>query len=298
MPDPTQWLLLALLGAATAAAVAWPLLRGAAPPPPAANAEAEARTLRHRVALEGLLDVEADRRAGSLDDVAYERERAEAEERAASTLSEPPAAVAAAPSRGSGRRTAAWLGGGLAVALLVGFALPAPNGVAERTVVDRALAADLAREAARQAEIQRLLTALEGNPTEPRVLSDLADAYLAGSTAQDLERAATALQVLLAVEPRNRSAFQRLVTAYVAAADWPDAQAATDSYAQVAGDQEPDIPFFRGLIAFRQGQYEAAVRHFDEFLALAPDDARAAMVSSLRAEAAGELPDVSAAPGG
>ncbi len=88
------------------------------------------------------------------------------------------------------------------------------------------------------------------------------------------------------------------MTAYISAADWPDAQAATDSYAVVAGDDEPDIPFFRGLIAFRQGQNSAAVRHFDRFLELAPDDDRAAMVNSLRAEAAGELPGGSAAPGG
>ncbi|MGZ8563929.1 MAG: tetratricopeptide repeat protein, partial [Candidatus Limnocylindria bacterium] len=148
------------------------------------------------------------------------------------------------------------------------------------------------------ADIGRLLTALAADPRDPQVLSDLADAYLDGSTAQDLQRAATALLVLLAVEPENRSAYRRLITAYVAAADWPDAQAATDSYALIAGDDEADIPFFRGMIAFRQGQDEAAVRHFDAFLALAPDDARAAMVRSLRAEAAGELPAGSAAPGG
>ena len=299
MPDATQWLLLALIGIGTAAAVGWPLLRGAsATQAPAPNADAEAQALRHRVALEALLDVEADRRAGSLDDGAYQRERAEAEERAALTMTEPEAAPATAPTSGNGRRTAAWLGAALVVALLVGFALPTPNGVAERTVVDRALAAEMAREAARQAEIQRLLGELTADAQDPQVLSDLADAYLAGSTALDLQRAATALQVLLAVEPQNRSAYRRLVTAYVAAADWPHAQAATDSYALIVGDDEADIPFFRGLIAFRQGQDEAAVRHFDAFLALAPDDDRAAMVRSLRAEAAGELPAGSAAPGG
>lgn len=303
MPDLTQWILLALIGLATAAAIGAPLLWGGstASPAAAANAEAEARALRHRVALEGLLDVEADRRAGSLDDAAYQRERTEAEERAAQTLTEaeePSLSPAAAPAPGSGRRAVAWLGAGLAAALLVGFALPAPNGLAERKVVNQALADELAREADRQAEIQRLLAALATDPQDPQVLSDLADAYLAGSAAQDLQRAAVALQVLLAVEPQNRSAYRRLVSAYVSASDWTDAQAATDSYAVVAGEDEPDIPFFRGLIAFRQGDTAAAVHHFDRFLELAPDDARAAMVSSLRAEAAGELPGSSAAPGG
>lgn len=299
MPDALQWLLLALIAVATAVAVGWPLLRGAsAAPATTSNPEAEARALRHRVALEGLLDVEADRRAGSLDDAAYQRERADAEERAAQTLIEPGAPVAApARTTRNGRRAATWLGAGLAAALLVGFALPAPPGLGARTLVNQALADELAREAARQATIQRLLTALAADPQDPQVLSDLADAYLAGSSTEDLQRAAVALQVLLAVDPQNRSAYRRLVTAYISAADWTDAVAATNSYAGIAGEDEPDIPFFRGLIAFRQGENGAAVREFDRFLALAPDDPRAAMVSSLRAEAAGELPGSSAPPG-
>lgn len=301
MPDVLQGVLFALIALATATAVGWPLLRGVSTAPAEApNPEAEARALRHRVALEGLLDVEADRRAGSLDDASYARERSEAEERAAESLTEPPPAVppTPAPTPRNGRRAAAWIGAGLAVALLVGFALPGANGLGERTVVNQALADQLAREADRQADIQRLLSALSADPQDPQVLSDLADAYLAGSSAEDLKRAAVALQVLLAVEPQNTSAYRRLITAYVSAADWTDAQAATDSYAAVAGDDEPDIPFFMGLIAFRQGDAAAAVRHFDRFLELAPNDPRATMVSSLRAEAAGELPGSSAPPGG
>lgn len=297
MPDALQWVLLALIAAVTAAAVGRPLLRPSRSVTFDTEADAELRELRHRVALEGLLDVEADRRAGSLDDAAYERERAAAEERAAQTLTEPQSPVAArARTTRNGRRAATWLGAGLAAALLAGFALPAPPGLGARTVVNQALADDLAREAARQAEIQRLLTSLAANSQDPQVLSDLADAYLAGSSSEDLQRAAVALQVLLAVDPQNRSAYRRLVTAYISAADWTDALAATDSYAGIAGEDEPDIPFFRGLIAFRQGQNEAAVRNFDRFLELAPGDDRAAMVSSLRAEAAGELPGSSAPP--
>jgi cytochrome c-type biogenesis protein CcmI len=297
MPDALQWLLLALVAVATAAAIGGPLLHSSRSVTFDTEADAESRALRHRVALEGLLDVEADRRAGSLDDAAYERERTEAEERAAQTLTEPAAAATAPAPTGSGRRTATWLAAALAAALLVGFALPGPNGLGERTVVNQALADAQATEAHRQAEIQRLLTALAAHPEDPGVLSDLADAYLNGSSSEDLRRAAVALQVLLAVDPQNRSAYRRLVTAYISAADWKDAQAATDSYGALAGNDEPDIPFFRGLIAFRQGQNEAAVHNFDRFLQLAPNDGRVPMVSSLRAEAAGELPGSSASPG-
>ena len=303
MPEVVQGLLLAGLGLATAAAIGWPLIRPrtGAVAPPAAESEVEARALRHRVALDALLDVEADRRAGSLDDASYERERAEAEARAAETLTEPlqvPASPEPAARPAAGRRMAIWLGAALGAGLLIGFVLPAPAGLAERTVVNQALADELAREAARQAEIQRLLGALTADPKNPQVLSDLADAYLAGTSLQDLQRAAVALEVLLGVEPQNGSAYRRLVTAYISAADWTDARAATDSYAAIAAANEPDIPFFRGLIAFRQRDNGTAIREFDRFLLLAPHDARASMVISLRAEAAGELSGASPSPGG
>ena len=298
MPDLAEWALLAAAGLAVAVAVAWPLLRGGSSPT-AGDPEREARGLRHRIALEALLDVEADRRAGSLDDAAYQRERAEGEARAGQTLAEldalPPSA-APAPAHRRGRRATTALGAVLSVALLVGFALPGPIGLAERTVVNQPLADALAREAARQADIQRLLGELEGNPLNAAVLSDLADAYLAGSTLDDLQRAAAALQLLIASDPQNGSAYRRLITAYLTAGDWADAQAATDSYAQFADANEPDIPFFRGLIAFRTGESATAVEQFNRFLELAPHDERASMVSSLRAEAAGQLPGASASP--
>ena len=302
MPEVVQGLLLAGIGLVTAMAIGWPLIRvrSGAVAPHAAESDAEARALRHRVALDALLDVEADRRAGSLDDASYERERAEAESRAAETLTQPSERHASPEPpvrRETGRRMALWLAATLAAALLIGFVLPAPTGLAERTVVNQALADELAREAARQAEIQRLLGALTADPKNPQVLSDLADAYLAGTTLPDLQRAAVALEVLLGVEPQNASAYRRLVTAYISAADWADARAATDSYAAIAAD-EPDIPFFRGLIAFRQGDSATAIQEFDRFLQLAPHDARASMVISLRAQAAGELPGASASPGG
>lgn len=291
MPDLAQWALLVAIGLVVAGAIAWPLLRPAASVTHEAQPGAETRALRHRVALDALLDVEADRRAGSLDDASYERERAEAEARAAETL-EPVAgeAAVAPPPRRSARPTVAALGALVALALLVGFALPGSIGLGQRTVVNQALADALEEEADRQAEIQRLLGLFEANPADAQVVSDLADAYLAGGSAEDLQRAAVALQVLLALEPEDHSAYRRLINAYIVTGYYDDASATTDAYATIADADEPDIPFYRGLIAFRRGDNETAVREFDRFLALAPDDGRAAMVSGLRAEATGELP--------
>jgi cytochrome c-type biogenesis protein CcmH len=299
MPDLTQWVLLAVIGLAVAAAIAWPLLRGATRTATFdTGADAEAQALRHRVALDALLDVEADRRAGSLDDASYERERAEAEARAAETLLPHLATAPAQAAQGQGREMIVALGALVALSLLVGFALPGSIGLGQRTVVNQVLADAMSQEAARQAEIQRLLGLFEANPRDAKIVSDLADAYLAGDSAEDLQRGAVALQILLALEPDNHSAYRRLINAYIVTGHYDDARATTDSYATIAGPDEPDIPFYRGLIAFRRGDEATAVREFDRFLALAPDDGRVSMVSSLRAEAAGELPGASAAPGG
>jgi cytochrome c-type biogenesis protein CcmI len=300
MPDLAQWALLAVIALAVAAAIAWPLLRpGSRTVTFDTQAEAEAHALRHRVALDALLDVEADRRAGSLDDASYERERTEAEARAAETLEPVPAEIpsgAEAPRYGRGIIVA--FGALIALALLVGFALPGSIGLAQRTVVNQPLADAIAREADRQAEVQRLLDLFAANPRDAQVVSDLADAYLAGDSAGDLQRAAVALQILLVLQPDDHSAYRRLVNAYLVTAHYDDAQAATDSYATIAGADEPDIPFYRGVIAFRRGDSATAVREFDLFLELAPEDGRAPMVSGLRAEAAGELSGASPAPGG
>jgi cytochrome c-type biogenesis protein CcmH len=302
MPDLAQWALLVTIGLAAAAAIAWPLLRrgsSSVGPDTEAEAEAEALALRHRVAMDALLDVEADRRAGSLDDASYERERAEGEARAAETL-EPAAAhprVQPATS-GSARPMVAGLAALIALALIVGFVLPGSIGLGQRTVVNQALADQIAQESDRQAEIQRLLGLFEANPKDAGVVSDLADAYLAGGSGDDLQRAAVALQILLALEPANHSAYRRLINAYLVTAHYDDAEATTDSYAAIASLDEPDIPFYRGVIAFRRGENATAVQEFDRFLELAPADGRGPMVKSLRAEAAAALAAASPSPGG
>jgi tetratricopeptide (TPR) repeat protein len=289
-----ELLLLLLLLAAVALAVAWPMLdRGAWEAAAAEPVDGEERLARHRLALEALRDLEADRRAGSLDDEGYRRQRAEAEALAAATLPGHEAAIPSAaptpgPDHAGGRRLALVLGAVLAALVLIGFALPEPVGIAERTVEDRPLADAIAAEEARQAEIARLQGVIAADPTDARAFSDLADAFLAGSSAEDRARGAAALLVLINLEPENASAYRRLITAYIEAGDWTDARSALDAYRAFSDADEPDIPFFDGLIALRgDGDEDEAVRHFDRFLELAPHDPRAAMVLSLRERAAG-----------
>jgi cytochrome c-type biogenesis protein CcmI len=291
-----ELLLLLLVLAATGLAVAWPLLEARAtshePAAPVHDDAEDERATRHRLALEALRDLEADRRAGSLDEESYRAQRAEAEARAAETLprdaAPSPPGPGDRPASAGGRRLAAILGASLATLVLIGFALPEPLGIAERTVTNQPLADAMAAEEARQAEVARLQARIAADSTDAAAFSDLADAFLAGSSADDRARGAAALLVLINLEPENASAYRRLITAYIGAGAWTDARSALDAYEGIAADDEPDIPFFRGLLALRADGDEAeAVRQFDRFLELAPHDPRAAMVLSLREQAAG-----------
>lgn len=281
MPEP----LLLVLGLAAAAAwVLRPLWSSAAP---ASGEEHDAALLRHRVALEALRDVEIDRRAGSLDDAAYARQLAEAEARAAQTRAAmaQPESSAVRSSR-SARGPALAAAGVVAAALLAGAVIPA-SGIANRTDVNEGLAAAQATESARQARIEGLQAALAADPRDPDTLSELADAYLAGSSQDDLVRAAVALQVLIALEPERADAYERIMTAYLRSGAYGDARAAYDSYAALESADPVEAAFFDGLIALRgENDPERAQAAFDRFLELAPDDPRAAMIQGLRDEAA------------
>jgi cytochrome c-type biogenesis protein CcmH len=201
----------------------------------------------------------------------------------------------AAPTRSSegaasppARRAAVGVAVGLVIALAVGLVLPEPYSLASETVVNQPLAEAQAAEARRQAEIERLLTTLAADANNREALSDLADAYLAGSAAEDLQRAALVLIALIGLEADDPAPYGRLITAYVRAGDWANATSATDSLAKLAPDS-PDVPFFRGLIAWRgRGDSVSAIAAFDEFLAESPDDPRVPMIRALRAEAASE----------
>lgn len=289
-----ELLLVLLVTAAAGLAIAWPVLdRRAVAAAASSGDDRETLAARHRLALEAMRDVEADRRAGSLDAAAYAAQREEAEQHAARTLAALEAiapAHDAPPPPAGGRRMAALLAAGLVGLMLLGFALPAPLGVAERTITDRALADAQAREDARQARIQALLDRLAAEPRDTVTLSKLADAYLAGDTLDDLQRGAVALLALIGLEPEDASAYRRLITAYISAGDWADARSALDSYAGIVGSDDPDLAFFRGLVALRADDDPAeAVRQFDRFLELSPHDARAGMVLSLREQAAAQL---------
>jgi tetratricopeptide (TPR) repeat protein len=297
-----ELLLLILVAGGVALAVAWPLLDGggaaaAAEPDP----EREAAAVRHRLALEALRDIEADHRAGSLDEVAYQAQRDEAEARAAQTLraleatapaeeataplERAPATEAVAPAAeltaddapaphpgGRSWRLPALVGALLALLLLAAFAAPPPFGIAERD--------------ARLERIRQLTDTIAANPRDVDALGELADLYLAGGSADDVARALASLILLRDAAPQSRDANQRLVTLLVRAGLWDDASAATDRYAQVVGDEDPDIPFLRGLIARGTGDNAEAVRQFDRFLEIAPDDPRAEMIRGLRDESA------------
>ncbi|HEX2222395.1 MAG TPA: hypothetical protein VHK06_07700, partial [Candidatus Limnocylindria bacterium] len=279
MPDAAELAVVVLLGVVAAALVARPLLgRSAAGGPADAHAEADAldeTALRHRVALEALRDVEADRRAGSLDEPAYLRLRAEAEAEAARTLTELDRRRAAAPHHAGptrdrvARRVVAGAGLALGAAVLGGYLLPPPAGLASQTV-------DV-----RERALERAVARVEANPRDPQALSQLADALLATGDADDRARGARVLIGLIGLQPQNVDAYRRLITAYVEAGDYRNAAAATESLADVAPPGAPDVPFFRALIARAEGRTDDASRELERFLGLAPDDPRARMARRL-----------------
>jgi cytochrome c-type biogenesis protein CcmH/NrfF len=202
--------------------------------------------------------------------------------------------VTGAPSlpTSTARRLAVGAAATLVALLGIGFLVPEPFSLAAETVVNQPLAEAQAAEAARQAEIERLLGLIAAEPTNTASLSDLADAYLAGPAAEDLQRAASVLLLLIGLDPDDPDPYVRLISAYIRAADWTDAAAATDALAELAPDSA-DVPFFRGLIAWR-GYDDAAtaIEAFDAFLEIAPDDPRVPMIRALRQQAAASVEEV------
>ena len=248
--------------------------------------ERDAAAVRHRVALEGLRDVEADRRAGSLDERGYAEQLAEAEARAAETAAE----LEATQDRPA-EPPPARIGPAVVVAAVVGLVVVAGSlvpaaGLGNSTVIDEDLAAQREVEAAREADIERLLDSLATDPEDAETLSDLADAYLAGSTLDDLRRAVAALQVLIALQPERADAYERIITAYLRAGAYEDGRNALESYADIDSADATELAFFDGLIALNgENDPDRAIEAFDLFLELAPDDPRAPMVRGLLREA-------------
>jgi cytochrome c-type biogenesis protein CcmI len=270
MPDPLELLVVTVLLLAVGAVIAIPLRRMAAATPAPDDADLE---IRHRVALDALRDLEADRRAGSLDDASYAATRAAAEAEAANTLRALDAARAAgAPATPTGgrdaRRPVALAGSLVAGAVLLGLFVPPPFGVANRTLDPR------------RDRIEEAMVRFEANESDPQAISDLADAYLAGDTLSDLERAQAALALLINLQPANPSAYARLATAQLRAGALDAASQTLERMEEVAADS-PDLPFLRGLVARERGDDEEARRQFGLFLEAAPEDPRVPMVRAL-----------------
>jgi len=282
--------LILLVGLAAAAAfVLRPLMANPGRESPVDD-DLGAANLRHRVALEALRDVETDRRAGSLTDSDYAEQQARAEARAASTraaLDRQHLNTAPAVHAADGRRAAVVAAGLIGAVLLAGSFVPA-TGIGNSTSVNRALADAQAAESARQDRIEALRDAL-AERAEPETISDLADEYLAGSTQDDLVRAAVSLQLLIELQPERADAFERIMSAYLRAGDATNARAVHSSYVEIATADPVEVAFFDGLIALRgERDPETAVAAFDRFLELAPDDPRAGMIRGLRDEAASD----------
>jgi cytochrome c-type biogenesis protein CcmH/NrfG len=257
--------------------------------------DGDALALRHRIAVEALRDVEADHRAGSLDDATYANERATAIERAIATR----AALDAAPAppeqpRGrDGRLLVAGAGIALGMLLVSGVVLHVPVNLANGTVTNTALAEQLAQTEAREARITELRGRLRAEPQDTDALAELADIYLASGTQADRNAAAPLLLLLINLEPANDEALVKLATAYLQSGQPDDAGAVVDRLEEVAPGSI-EIPFLRGLAARQRGDVAAARAAFDAFLAAAPDDPRAAMIRGLRAEL--DAPGASGAP--
>ncbi len=274
MPDLGELLVLVFIIAGAGVVVARPLLMPGDEAPQRDDRTDELE-LRHRLALDALRDVEADRRAGSLDGAAYAAVRAEAEAAAGVTLHELDAARVATPlpASSTGRSRRSLLAGGTLIAglLLVAFALPRPVGIANPTLDPRA---------------DRVASALErfnANDRDPQAVSDLADAYLAGDTLDELQRAQAALVLLINLQPANASAYARLATAQLRTGDLDGATATLDRMGTVAADS-PDLPFLRGLVARARGDADEARAQFETFIRVAPDDPRVPMIEALLAE--------------
>lgn len=287
MPEP----LVLLIGLAVAAAFVVPPLLRRGVEPSADEDELDAAAVRHRVALETLRDVEADRRAGSLDAAAYADQLAQAESRAVATAAalerESSGPQAVRGPREHGPRLGLAAAGAIGAVLVVGALVPAA-GLANRVVVNEALADARAAESARQDRIAELLQGLDPAAPDADTLSALADAYLAGSTEEDLVRAVVSLRLLIELEPDRADAYELSMTAYLRAGDHANARGVHDTYVGVATADPVELAFFDGLIALRgEGDAATAAEAFDRFLELAPDDPRAGMVRGLRDEAAG-----------
>ena len=218
MPEP---ILLALGLLVAGAVVLAPLWRR--PPAALRDETRDGAEVRHRVALETLRDVEADRRAGSLDEAAYAEQLAEAEARAAATADCPGGRSAhrSSPGDGSRRPHRRHRDGRVLAVVLVGARCCPPAGVANSDRRERGAGCRRGRRGGPPGPDRgRCWPGSWSNArTTPTALSELADAYLAGSTAGGpASSPLRLLQVLIRSSPERADAYERVVGAYLRAA--------------------------------------------------------------------------------
>ena len=285
MPEP-----LIPAGAMLVAFAAALPLRSAPRGRPGRRRRARRRLLRHRVALETLRDVEADRRAGSLDDATYAEQLAAAEARAAITraaLDDPQRRPAcrrrAAPARRRGRSSARAAAAVIGALLVVGSALPA-TGIANGVVAELRPPVAEAAESARRDRIDELLgrppPTLATRPRCRRWQTNTSGRVERGGPRRSGRRAAGI--------DRDRARPRRRVRAdhrCVSPRRRPkNARSVPTSYEALEAADPVEVAFFDGLIALREGESAAAaapsIASSSSF-----DDPRASMVRGLRDEA-------------
>lgn len=91
---------------------------------------------------------------------------------------------------------------------------------------------------------------------------------------QDLPAALAAYGKALEQAPKNVQAHTGLITTLVMARDWPKADAAVKALA-AAAPNHPQTFYYRSLLAFERGEYDAAREQIQRVLRVLPDNTRA-----------------------
>lgn len=273
-------ILFALLFAAAALAVAWPLLRQQRPSavPPEALPDPRRDLTRQKAELYAQIrDLDFDHAAGSIAEVDYRPTRAKLEAAAAETLEAlealgapppPPAAVgpgqAPLPApRAGGLRLALLLGGVLTLGLALGYFLATsvgprgPDGSPTGTVGGLGTRGPAPGAAA---------TPLE----EARALVER------GEVGKALE----IYRAILGQDPRNVEAITQLGVILARARSFDEAHLAFDRALGI----EPNAPlplWEKGLAYFQAGRPRDGVRVWERLIAVAPTDERAALARQM-----------------
>ncbi|MCK6450193.1 MAG: c-type cytochrome biogenesis protein CcmI [Alphaproteobacteria bacterium] len=267
------WIVAALLAGGLGFALARPLLRGAAAPPPS-RAEYDMTVYRDQLA-----EIERDRARGVLSDDQAAAARTEVERR---LLAAGEARGAAPPAARSG--TAPLIAAGLAVAvpalaiaLYVQLGRPGLPGqpLAERRDLRSAPSAQTADPhpggaggtESMQALTERLAKRMEANPGDPEGWSLLARSY------QQLERhreAAVALERAVGLTKREPGLLSALAEARIMAADGTVPEQARAELEEVL-KSDPKDPRARFYIAMAEGQAGRLQQSLDRLVALAKD---------------------------